>query len=138
MTSRLRFSLGLSRWIVLACLVFSGCSSEELTGKLKGSVTFNGKPVTEGIANLMNQEFGRAYSAPLGPDGTFEIKDPVIVGSYVVFIAPPIGAAPTIDAPVVKEVNPENIPAKYRSEKTTDLKADIIDGENNLNFDMKT
>lgn len=125
---------------VALLLVVSGCGgggSQAPTGSVSGTVTFQGTPVTEGDVNLISRETGQVYAAPLGDGGSFKIADPVQTGSYIVSIAPPLGAPPTVENPTPVIPNPANIPQKYRSDQTSDLKADVKAGENTFTFDMK-
>jgi hypothetical protein len=122
-----------------ALTAFLGCSSGPATGDVEGKVTFKGQPVTEGTVTLLNATQGGAAEGQLGPDGRFSIPK-VVVGEYVVVVNPPTQMADTDPgksppAPVEKPV--KNIPMKYRQQGTTDLKAAVKEGKNEVNLDLR-
>lgn len=59
--------------LLLACL--SGCSeSMEYTGKVRGTVTLDGKPLTTGKVVSLPLEGGRGAIGDIRPDGTFVLN----------------------------------------------------------------
>jgi hypothetical protein len=132
---------------LMSCLLaVSGCSTEVPLGVATGRVTYHGAPVTEGCVIFTDNERGAAYVAPLDADGKFELQVArgfgVPPGKYVVTIGPP-RATPSMDPmknfagpPANKEFN--NIPMKYRDEKTSGLEAVVVSGANEpFEFDMQ-
>lgn len=127
--------------IPLLFLVAASCSNRgPKTGEVRGTVTFEGKPVTSGRITFLNQSGAGDFEAEVNADGTYAIKNPVVEGDYLVTITPLIhivdtdpGKSPP--APVEKEAH--NIPMKYRQQGTTTLKAKVNEGKNTVELAMK-
>lgn len=122
---------------LLPCL--SGCGGGgPPAGEVSGKVTFEGKPVKEGLVSFMSQA-GTGDEAQLNSEGAFTITKPLPVGDYKVMVTPLIvrgqdgGKGPEVG---IERPAPD-IPAKYRVIGTTDLKATVKEGKNQFNFDMK-
>lgn len=80
---------------------------------------------------------GQAGSADIQPDGTFRLEKRLPVGAYVAFIGPKSSSAEEMgDQPVETTVD-EAVPKKYRSETTTDITIDIVEGKNDVAVAMK-
>jgi hypothetical protein len=94
---------------------------------VSGDVSFNGQPVSEGTVTFFSKLSGAAPAAELNIEGHFEFAEGIPAGDYAVVIAPPfveqVAGAPVTEAP--KEY--PNIPQKYRSDITSDLKVTITD-----------
>lgn len=125
----------------------AGCSGEGPdyeTGQVSGTVTFDGKPVTEGSVTFHSEELGTGGTADLGSGGTFTVRGAegagLRVGSYVVRISPPPqdfgDGDPNKPAPTIAPKEFPNIPEKYRDSKTSGLKADVKAGPNEFKFEM--
>jgi hypothetical protein len=140
-TSRRRRGIILTAVILVTCASLTGCNSVKKVpvGEVSGKVTFEGKPVGQGIVTFMNPEVGAGDEAHLNPDGTYVVKTPMPVGEYKVFILPPIVYKKVdIRGPEVGvEVQTKEIPQRYRTIGTTELKATVKEGKNQLDFDMK-
>ena len=116
-----------------------GCSKGPPTGEVQGKVTFKGKPVTEGSVQFLNPKEGGSAGADLNADGTYVIKNPVVVGEYLVIVSPLIHIVdtdPGKSPPAPVEKPAPNIPPKYRMQGTTTLKAKVQTGKNIRDFDM--
>lgn len=126
-------------FVFLGALSLVGCKSGSgPAGEVSGKVTFEGKPVTEGTVTFQS-DAGTGDEGTLNAEGAYSLKRPLPTGDYKVFILPP----------VVKSVDPKtrrtvsdlkpmpDIPEKYRSQATSDLKAKIEPGKNVHNFEMK-
>lgn len=125
--------------LVTALLSPLGCDSGAKLGKVRGTVKFKGKAVTEGTVTLLNLTEGGAAEANINPDGTFAIAHGVPLGEYVVEIKPltemrDTDPGKTPPAPVEK--NAPDIPRKYRQQGTTPLKASVKEGDNEIHFEM--
>jgi hypothetical protein len=121
-------------------LAAAGCSSGPATGEVRGKVTYDGKPVTEGSVTFLNPTEGGTAGADIGPDGSYTIDGGVAVGEYLIVVTPPIeivdtdpGKSPP--APVEKSV--KNIPNKYRQQGTTPLRYRVQPGPNEYNVEME-
>ncbi len=127
--------------VLAAFLGLVGCSgrSGPAVGEVSGKVTFQGKPVAKGRVTFMNSQAGAGDDAELNPDGTYALKTPLPVGDYKVTVMPLIvrksegPRTPTVGV----ELPAPDIPEKYRNTGTSDLKATVKEGKNELNFDMK-
>jgi len=128
--------------LVLAMLLSSsGCTGRRgpPTGEVAGRVTFEGKPVGDGLVFFMNSDAGAGDEAALNKDGTFAIKTPLPVGEYKVSVFP------RVERKQVERRGPEvgverqavDIPQRYRTIGTTDLKATVKEGKNEINLEMK-
>ena len=123
---------------VLLMLGISGCGEPaDPTGSVKGQVTFEGQPVTEGVVNFFNNAKGTGAQANLDSGGNFALATSIPTGDYVVYITPPRAPDPVPgqSAPPPKDYS--NIPAKYRSENNTLLSAKVESGGNTFSFEMK-
>lgn len=118
----------------------AGCGSSggsTASAVVKGKVTHQGQPVTEGRVNLYSADTGNAGAASLTAEGKFEISEGIPPGKYKAYVTPP----PITTAPkpgeamaVVKEY--PNIPDQYRSDATSNLIVDVKAGTNE-NVDLK-
>ncbi len=108
--------------LLLLCSVLSGCGSEEIRGRIVGTVTLQGEPVSEGIVLFTDETQGVYMTARLQPDGSYEVVTAdgagLRLGTYRVSVGPP----PPEPLMPGKYGEPEpiktNIPQKYRDHKT--------------------
>jgi hypothetical protein len=121
--------------VILPAVV--GCGgSKFVSHEVKGRVTFEGAPVTEGQVTFEDPTTGFANSAGLDAMGAYTVA--LADGNYQVSIQPPtiqIGGGP--DTPPdegYKDV--DNIPEKYRRADTSGLTAQIAPGQLEHNFDL--
>jgi len=128
------------RVLVLAgFLCLFGCGSSAPVGEVAGKVTFKRKPVSEGRVTFQNLQTGAADEAELNSDGSYAMKSPLPVGEYKVMVSPLIvrkqvdGKGPVVG---VEKAAPD-IPDKYRTIGSTDLKETVKEGKNEYNFDLK-
>jgi hypothetical protein len=120
-------------------LVIAGCNQGPPTGKVRGKVTFKGKPVAEGLVTFINPKEGGAAEAYLNKDGTYAVQNPVALGEYQVLITPLVQIVdtdPGKSPPSPVEKPAPDIPRKYRMPGDSPLRATVKLGENELNFDM--
>ena len=124
--------------VSFAVAVAAGCRGTSV-GEVKGTVTFEGKAVTEGRVSFLDQKAGTGDEALLKSDGSFAIEKPLPVGDYKITIEPLIvrkqvdGKGPEVG---VEKPAPD-IPEKYRRIGTTDLSASVAEGKNQVNLKMK-
>jgi hypothetical protein len=124
----------------VALVLLSGCSQGPPTGRVKGKVTFKGKPVVEGRVTLINETEGGAAEALINNDGTYAVDNPVEVRDYKVMITPlteVVDTDPGKTPPMAIEKKAPDIPKRYRMPGSTPLTATVKTGENELNFEMK-
>ncbi|MCC7422679.1 MAG: hypothetical protein IT428_20560 [Planctomycetaceae bacterium] len=127
--------------MLLIGLLVTGCTSGDgskpkKTGTVSGKVTFSEKGVENGVVNLEGVGTGAAASAPI-KDGEFTFPTPVEVGQYKVSISPP-PEQPPVPGQTAPPADPKDIPAKYRSIKTSDIPpVEVKEGENKFDFSLK-
>jgi hypothetical protein len=115
-----------------------GCGKYTPAGEVSGQVTFKGKPVAEGLVSFMNAEAGTGGEGRI-TNGTYSLAAPLQPGEYKVTVMPLVvrqqdgGRGPEVG---VEKPAPD-IPNKYRTIGTTDLKASVKPGKNEVNFDLK-
>jgi len=127
----------------LACLAVAGCGRQGEYGTVRGTVTFNGQPVSEGMVVFFEPEMMVYQGARIHPDGSYSVTmsdgPGVPVGEYQVAVMPPVIESPGSKAfgpMTVKEYR--NIPFKYRNPRTSPLKLSVVEGNNPpFDIDMK-
>jgi hypothetical protein len=119
----------------------TGCSQAKPVGAVTGRVTFQKKAVDEGKILFFNPKLGIGAEFPLGPDGSYVVKNAeggLPPGDYIVLVTPLVVMVPgdrrTPAAP--EEKKSAMIPEKYRRQGSSTLKATVAAGENKLDFDM--
>lgn len=131
-------------WVggLILCAGLAGCGPKVVvkeTGTVSGTVVFEGEPVTEGVVNFSMASEGVGALADLDANGEFKFANPLPVGDYVVTISPP-RPDPNLGPKEIVPIDPNdypNIPKKYHSETTSELTAQVIKGENKIEFEMK-
>ncbi|MFN0196718.1 MAG: hypothetical protein ACKVT0_08220 [Planctomycetaceae bacterium] len=117
----------------------TGCSESgpvKETGTVTGTVKFEGKPVLKGEVRFTSSALGAGANAMIGEGGTYKIETPIPVGEYVVCVGIPAPAGPQQATPASPD-DYKDIPVKYQTPATSDLKAKVVVGENKFDFDMK-
>lgn len=124
------------------------------TAPVEVTVNYNGKPVEGAVVTFTTLEpppaFGKTDAAGIAKLQTYEEGDGAILGSHTVMIVkqefdgvikeeadtesedynPAPGASPI---PKIKDL----LPKKYALPGTTDLKAEVVKGDNKFTFDLK-
>ena len=124
---------------VLLAAACGGCSSGPPTGEVQGKVTFQGNPVREGRVTFLNLTEGGAAEADIQSDGTYVVKNPVVVGDYVIEIKPlmhMVDTDPGRTPPSPEEKPAPDIPEKYRMQGSTPLRETVKTGKNVFDFNM--
>lgn len=124
--------------VLIAALVPTACSSGPTKGEVHGKVTFKGQPVKEGTVTFLNPKEGGAAEGQI-KDGNYSLVGGALLGDYVVEIKPLmhiVDTDPGKTPPAPVEKPAPDIPAKYRMQGTTSLKATVKGGANEINFDM--
>ena len=126
-------------WLAVLTLALCamGCGPDgPPRGTVSGVVTYKDKPVTEGQVVFSAPERGQGAMANLDSTGKYSIPEGIEVGEYKVMVTPPpSNVAAGGPKPALKVYT--NLPEQYRNEATTDLKANVVEGENTFNFDLK-
>lgn len=128
-----------STLVILGTFLAVGCGSggPPASAKARGTVTHADKPVAEAEIYFIAAEKGYSANATLSAEGKYEITSNLPPASYKVFLTPPRITKPPMDGqppPVAKEVD---VPNKYRSETTSDLKAEVKAGNNTFDFKLQ-
>lgn len=126
----------------LCVALLAGCGGKDganvPTGTVKGTVSLDGGPLTQGQVNFASSTTGGSAYGELQQDGSYELNGPIPVGDYKVYISrPDLG-----DTPPSEDGNPElnkpmkEVPEKFQSEATTDKTASVKKGLNTFDFDL--
>lgn len=128
MQKNLRFS---SLAVVLLGLVIAGCSQPIPTGTVKGNVTFNGESYIDAAVVFLSMQTGAASSSDIQPDGSYTLPDPLPTGTYNVYLAPK-SIPDDVNGEPVPVYADKSVPEKYWSESSTDITAQVNEGENTI------
>ena len=140
---------------LLGLLLLAGCGPRRpATAPVRGSVTYQGEPVTAGKIAFY-PEHGRPALGVIGPDGTyrlttFEPGDGALLGKHRVTIQATHVTGPSMPATFEDELaqtaadRPEVIepvvewlvPQEYSRRESTTLRADVAPKANTINFDL--
>lgn len=129
--------------VLLLAVLPAGCRRGEVLGRVYGKVTFQGKPVTEGVVLFDNWEKGVHMTAELDGQGAYEVEMAkgfgLPLGQYEVSVNPPLAdtppVGPILTPPKFREF--PNIPKKYRDPKTSGLVLTVKEGDNPFDIDMR-
>ena len=132
-----RFAIAAAFVLVLSV----GCGSPSDVGFVTGVVTLDGEPVQHGSVSFYPAG-GRASVGGTKQDGSYELiytrsRKGALIGEHKVTIAQEKESSISDDEPAA-EFKKANIPRKYTNEKTTDLTATVVQGNNVINFDLKS
>jgi hypothetical protein len=124
--------------VIFAILAFAGCGGPRLA-TVKGTVTFNGKPVPNGTITFIH-EGGSTATGEIQPDGSYVLGtnrrgDGAQPGNYKVVIV----AMEEMSNRLPEDRNPlppPIVPDKYTSAATTDLIAEVRPGDNMIDFPL--
>ena len=122
-------------WVVTAALLLGGCGPEYAGRPVAGVVTFQGKPLDQGMIQFYPAEGQATFSGGEIKDGSYAspAEFGLAPGKYHVRINSPEGSVPadSVEMVMVKE----RIPAKYNAETT--LTAEVKEsGENKFDFEI--
>ena len=127
--------------LAAAVCLLAGCGSDQLkTAVVRGTVTYNGKPVPNGTISFVPVS-GPNATGEIQPDGTYTLTtyrkgDGAVLGQHTVVIV----AMEDTSKRLPEERNPlppPIVPLKYTSLATSDLRADVKDQENTINFTLE-
>lgn len=129
--------------LLIVMSVAAGCDRGEKLGRVFGTVTYQGQPVTAGILVFSNHQAGVHMTAELNSDGTYELQTAggfgLPLGTYQVAVNPPMAEPPVLGSPnPAPRVPPSNnIPPKYRDFETSGLTITVGEGENPFDIEMQ-
>lgn len=125
--------------VLLGSLLALGCGSAgpPRSAKARGTVTHADKPVADAEIYFVAAEKGFSANATLSPEGKYEITSNLPPATYKIFFTSPRITKPPMDGQPPPEAKELNVPNKYRSETTSDLKAEVKAGDNTFDFNLK-
>jgi hypothetical protein len=120
--------------LLLACLVLVGCSKPTPTGEVSGKVTYKGHPLTSGSVNF-HSEKGIAAIAPLDSSGNYKMSAPLEVGTYKVYLSPPIPEQ-LEPGKMSGKKPPFDVPPMFQDLRQTPISKDVKAGPNDIPIDL--
>ena len=124
----------LAALLLVGCSLCVGCGEAgPPRGRVAGKVTLNGEPLAAGQVHLYSKARGSGGRATLDAAGSFKMATPLVAGDDTALVTPPPptvapGVAPrkTADSSSPSPAaQTANIPLKYLSETTSDLKVTV-------------
>jgi hypothetical protein len=125
-------------------------------GKVSGTVTYKGQPVTKGMVTFIpsggpGRQTGQSATGEIGPSGsytltTFEPGDGAVLGEHIVLVQsrqedPSIegGTMPIPDAQgrINNQPPKDLVPTKYAAVETSPLRLTVQEGSNTLNINLE-
>ncbi len=124
----------------LCLFAIAGCGAKSKpTGKLQGSVTFDGSPVKDATVQIQSMKTGEAFAAKVDSTGKYAFSTPVTTGEYQVSVIPafepPVAGSVPPGSPQLKPPVRNDIPEQYRIPTKSPLKFEVKPGDNT--FDAK-
>jgi hypothetical protein len=116
-----------------------GCGGGPAQSKVKGTVSLNGKPLDTGVIHFYPQSDAGGPSASADiKDGLYQLQTgigpmKVVINSHQVIGKRKLYDTP--DSPVVEDTR-DILPARYNMK--SELKADLVAGDNEVNFDLQS
>jgi hypothetical protein len=129
--------------LVISALGVPGCGPGRERGTLTGTVTFQGRPVTDGVVIFSDNANAVFMNYDIQPDGTFEVTTAegkgIWAGTYRVAVAPKL-ADPEMGVIAQPAVipRPSDIPPRYWKPETSGIEFEVKEGENRpLDIELK-
>lgn len=112
-----------------------GCDSGPVTGTVKGTVTYQGKPVGNARINFVDDAHGVSSNVATNTSGEYTLPDALPIGEYAVDVGPLIPDDPanqkSLPALTVK------LPPKVLNTTTSGIKFTINKGVNEFNLEIQ-
>lgn len=124
---------------VCTALVAVGCGKEEAPRAIvRGNVTLNGAPLTEGAVTFIPASGGIGRS-PIAPDGSYSLigqdkKEGVAPGNYTVIVMPSMAQIKKAQVDPLVSVKTSEIPSAYNNLTTSPLKYAVEVGPNMIDL----
>lgn len=115
--------------VILAAACCLGCAKSVPKGTVEGKVTLNDQPYSDAAVVFLDFKTGQAGAADIQAGGKFQLKDPLPVGTYKIYLAPKVAGASADPAPVKID---QSVPDQYWNESTSPLSADVVAGKNDI------
>ena len=151
------FASPIGAWLLFGTLWLAtiGCSQRSDIAQVTGTITFEGNPVTHGTISFYPEAGGRPATGKIGSDGTYVLstfanEDGGSLGEYKVAIdarevvnAPPEPKSLSEEISLAREPATRStpkikwiVPEKYTSQANSGLTATIVEGANQIDFDL--
>ena len=114
-----------------------GEGSQRISADVKGTVLYNGQPLTTGTVNFFSADTGAAGSTDILGTGEFVFPASLQTGTYQVYLSPAPLSPPEIGAPP-PTIIPLEVPEKYLTLETSDLKANVTPGTNTIELKLES
>ncbi len=121
---------------VMACLLLPGCGDGVQKGQVAGTLTLQGKPVSQGSVVFFREAGVPAGMGDLNAAGEFQVGEPLPVGTYMVAFHFDDGEVAGAPEPSQGGPKPQ-VPAKYWSETTSGLTVTVAPGDNRFPLEMQ-
>jgi hypothetical protein len=112
---------------------------------VKGKISYKGKPVPNGTVNFLPEDGNKpSATGEIQPDGSYELQTfqsnrpspGAVIGKHTVVIVAMQDMASRLPEERIP-LPPPIVPIKYTSPATSDLKAEVKDQENTIDFDLQ-
>lgn len=120
--------------VVLGIIGCTGGVKYPPTVKVRGTVNYNGDPLTNGTVTFtpMDQNEGRAAHAEIGEDGTFVVStfkpgDGIVAGTYAISVTSSLPGTEMLERDRGTGIGGKSaIPARYMDPKTSQFVEEIV------------
>ncbi len=119
---------------LLALLAGCGGGVTRKTGQVAGKIELDGEPLSRMQVLFEDSQNGFRASAQV-EDGNYQFESPLVVGTYQVALQPP-PAPPPAAGPPPKSEKP-SVPKQYLTTANSGLTAEVQEGTNQLDFQLK-
>jgi hypothetical protein len=124
-----------------AMLALTSCGDNK-TATVKGTVTFDGKPIESGSINFVPVDGTKAGTAGTTiKNGQYSLSVPIgLMRVQIGGVLKVVGRKKAYDTPESKEVPiyEESIPRKYSNQEETELEFEVKPGVNEKKWDLKS
>ena len=117
----------------LGLTLLAGCGPGAADA-VSGAVTYNGRPVEEGVLNLRSAA-GNAASARIS-GGRYAMAGPLAPGDYQAFVTPPL-PEPQPPGKAVAKAPPSPLPARFRDPAGSGVVVTLKAGKNEVPIELK-
>jgi hypothetical protein len=123
---------------VVALAAAGGCTARKPV--VSGVVTLDGRPLDNGTIQFFPVAGdGQTSGAAIGPDGRYRVEASPTKMKVVIHASKVVGKRKAYDdvpnSPMI-DIMEDILPARYSDMNKTELTADIVPGENQLDFDL--
>jgi hypothetical protein len=129
------FSREVGLVLALSSLAFVGCGGDDDLKAVSGTVTYQGKPVQDGLINFVAQG-SRPFGGSIEADGTYSVELPP--GDYQVRVDTPPQFPPGFkEGDPLPKLPPRQVPEKFANFSSSGLTATVKADESTQTLDFK-